>query len=103
MKIDSISRFKRAFKKLPEDIQSLYFEKMHQFKDDWQHPSFRAKRVQGTDNVWEASLNMSIRFTFEWITVENGEDVFLMRNIGDHDSLSQTAILILKLKEVEGR
>ena len=29
--------------------------------------------------------NMSIRFTFEWITDIDGNDVCLMRNIGDHD------------------
>lgn len=85
MKIDSISRFKRAFKKLPKDVQDLFMDKMYQFQDDWQHPSFRVKRFQETDSIWEGSLNMSIRFTFEWITNDEGNDVCLMRNIGDHD------------------
>lgn len=85
MKIDGTPRFTRAFRKLPEDLQALYVDKMYQFQDDWKHPSFRTKRIQGTDNIWEASLNMSIRFTFEWITNDNNEQVCLMRNIGDHD------------------
>lgn len=78
-------RFERAFKKLPKEIKLLFGDKISQFEDDWQHPSLRTKRIQGTDNIWEASLNMSIRFTFEWITGDKGERVCLMRNIGDHE------------------
>lgn len=78
-------RFERAFKKLPKEVKLLFGDKIAQFEDDWQHPSFRAKRIQGTDNIWEASLNMSIRFTFEWISDDKSEQVCLLRNIGDHD------------------
>ncbi|KGK91384.1 cytotoxin [Desulfosporosinus sp. HMP52] len=82
MRINSTPRFKRAFKKLPKNIQALFIDKMFQFQE---HPSFRIKRIQGTDSLWEGSLNMSIRFTFEWITDDNDNDVCLIRNIGDHD------------------
>jgi len=78
-------RFERAFKKLPREIKLLFSDKIMQFEDNWRHPSLRVKRVQGTDNIWEASLSLSIRFTFEWIKDEQGNDVCLMRNIGDHE------------------
>lgn len=84
MKIERTAKFKRTFKKLPRDIQLLFEDKMEQFVDNWRHPSFRAKRIQGTDEIWEASLNMSIRFTFEWLE-ENNSQVCLLRNIGNHD------------------
>ena len=58
---------------------------MYQFADNWQHPSFRVKKVQRTDNVWEASLNMSIRFTFEFAKDTDGTQVCILLNIGDHD------------------
>ncbi|SPF46276.1 Cytotoxic translational repressor [Candidatus Desulfosporosinus infrequens] len=77
--------FERAFKKLPKEIKLLFGDKIIQFEDNWQHPSLRTKHIQGTDHIWEASLNMSIRFTFEWITDVKGGRVCLMRNIGDHD------------------
>lgn len=85
MIIERSPRFKRAFKKLPREIQLLLGDKLVQFEDDWQHPSLRVKRVKGTDNIWEASLNMSIRFTFEWRTDQDGIRVCILRNIGDHD------------------
>jgi hypothetical protein len=28
---------------------------------------------------------MSIRFTFEWVKDEQGQEICLIRNIGDHD------------------
>ncbi|MDD2234742.1 MAG: cytotoxin [Desulfitobacteriaceae bacterium] len=78
------NRFKWAFRKIPREIQMLFADKMEQFINDWRHPSLRAKRIQGTDGVWEAGLNMSVRFTFEWIE-ENGKQICLLHNIGDHD------------------
>jgi hypothetical protein len=44
------------------------------------HPSLCTKRVQGTQNILEASVNMNIRMT--WQYVESG---ILLRNIGEHD------------------
>jgi len=44
------------------------------------HPSLRTKRVQGTQNIFEASINAGIRMTWQYI--ENG---ILLRNIGKHD------------------
>jgi hypothetical protein len=44
------------------------------------HPSLCTKRVQGTQNIFEASINAGIRMTWQYI--ENG---ILLRNIGKHD------------------
>ena len=85
MNIKSTSRFNHAYNKLPREIKNLFTDKMHQFNENWRHPSFRVKWVQGTDNIWEGSLNMSIRFTFEWIKNEQGQEICLIRNIGDHN------------------
>jgi mRNA-degrading endonuclease RelE of RelBE toxin-antitoxin system len=84
MEIRTTKRFERAFRKLPQHIQDLFEDKLYKFEDDWQHPSLRAKRVQGTDRIWEASINMSIRFTFEWVE-EDGKQICLLRYTGDHD------------------
>ena len=87
LEFDFTSRFKRAYAKLPKEIQTLFTDKMYQFLDDWQHPSFRTKKIQGTETVWEASLNMSIRFTFEFSKDPDGTAVCILLNIGDHDHI----------------
>jgi mRNA interferase RelE/StbE len=45
------------------------------------HPSLRMKRVQGTDAVFECSVNMDLRITFEFVD----EHTILLRNINHHD------------------
>ena len=85
MKFDFTPRFNRAYNKLPNEIKTLFNDKIYQFTDNWQHPSLRVKKIQGTDSVWEASLNMSIRFTFEFAKDLDGRQVCILLNIGDHD------------------
>lgn len=46
------------------------------------HPSLRAKKMQGYENRWEASINMFYRVTFE---IHN--DYYLFRRIGPHDDV----------------
>jgi mRNA-degrading endonuclease YafQ of YafQ-DinJ toxin-antitoxin module len=45
------------------------------------HPSLRAKRIQGTLDIWEASVTMKYRLTFQV-----HEDTLYLRVIGDHDT-----------------
>ncbi|WP_018214454.1 type II toxin-antitoxin system RelE/ParE family toxin [Desulfitobacterium hafniense] len=89
MKIKFTSRFKRSYSKLPKDIQLLFEDKIHQFKENWRHPSFRTHMLKGTNGIWSASLNMEYRFTFRF-TIEvdaEGNTVYLLRDIGDHDHI----------------
>ncbi|MHB1650958.1 MAG: type II toxin-antitoxin system RelE family toxin [Desulfitobacteriaceae bacterium] len=85
MYFDWAPRFERAFRKLPREIKLLFDDKIVQFEDNWHHPSLRVKRLEGTNDIWEASVNMSIRFTFKWLKDEEGNDLCQLRNIGDHD------------------
>lgn len=85
MKIRFTRRFIRSYDKLPKHIQTIFDDKLFQFMDDWRRPSFRTHELKGTDGVWSAGLNMSIRFTF---TLEKDIDnpvVCVLRNIGDHN------------------
>lgn len=87
MRIRRAKRFLRSFDKLPPEIQRLFADKIHQFYEDWKHPSFRVKKIQGTETVWEASLNMSMRFTFEFAKDPDGSLVCVLLNIGNHDQV----------------
>jgi len=68
-------RFDRLFRSLPKDIRERAYEKLA-------HPSLRVKRVKSSPGIWEMSVTMSIRITFQ---VE-GEKVQL-RHIGTHETL----------------
>ena len=77
-------RFNKAIIKLLkkgilDGDQLLKFLKM--IEANPQHPSLRAKKIQGTDRIFEASINMSIRITFEYIK----PDTIYLRNAGEHD------------------
>lgn len=78
-------RFDRAYKKLPQNVRGQFKEKIKlMVKSDFTHPSLRIKKIQGTDFIWEASINMNHRFTFE--KIENG---IKLRAIGKHDILGK--------------
>jgi len=77
-------RFKKEFKKLPQNIQKSFNEKLFLFLQNMLHPSLRVKRIQGTKDRWEGSVTMKYRFTFEFI-----EDTIIFRAIGTHDILNK--------------
>lgn len=76
--------FDKAFEKLPGSIQDTAFDKLELLMKDPKHPSLRVKRVKGTSYVWEMSVNMSYRITFQ---VEEKEIV--LRKIGTHAILKK--------------
>lgn len=80
MNLYTTGRFEREYKKLPPDIKSTTKEKLKLFVNNISHPSLRVKKIKGTDNIWEVSITMNYRFTFEKI-----KDGYLLRNIGPHD------------------
>lgn len=45
------------------------------------HPSLRVKKIQGTEDVFEASFNLYIRITFNYVK----PDTIYLRNVGEHD------------------
>ena len=49
---------------------------------DAAHPSLRVKPVRGADGIWELSVTMNYRITFEI-----REEWAILRRIGTHDIL----------------
>ncbi|MBN2169083.1 MAG: hypothetical protein JW738_07550 [Actinobacteria bacterium] len=56
-------------------------EKIKIFIRNPHHPSLRSKRVAGTKKIWESSVNMNIRFTWQY----EGKSSVILRNIDKHD------------------
>ena len=48
--------------------------------DNPSHPSLRIKKIQGTEGIFECSISMSIRMTWEYC-----DGKILLRAVGEHD------------------
>lgn len=83
-------QFERSFAKLPEDIVELFEKKLTLFLKDIFYPSFRTKKIEGfkSPDIWEASLTMNYRFTFE---IDRGGKI-IFRNIGTHAILERKKV-----------
>ena len=77
-------KFKKGYQTLPAEIQKNFDQKPPVFLNDMLHPSLRVKRIQGTKNIWEGSITMKYRFTFEL-----SDDKVIFRLIGTHDIIDR--------------
>ena len=73
-------RFKRAYQKLPADIQQKAKKALKFLDENPHHPSLRVRKIQGTDNIYEGRVDQKYRFSFQFA----GEDKVL-RNVDNHD------------------
>lgn len=74
------SRFKRAYRSLPQEVQKRIQEALLILAANPRHPSLRVKKIQGTKDIWEARVSLDCRITFQII-----RDYFILRNAGRHD------------------
>lgn len=89
MKLQRTARFTKQFQRLSKDDPRLLrqVEKTIQYllRFPPAHPALRMKRIQGTPGIYECSVNMDIRVTFEFLDPET----ILLRNIDHHDRALQ--------------
>ena len=76
------NRFVKSYKKLDRAIRLQVDKTLQVIVINPNRPSLRLKRVQGTKDIWEASVNMSIR-----ITLTLSEDTIQLRNVGTHEQV----------------
>jgi len=74
------SRFKRAYKSLPEEVKERVKASLRILAVNFKHPSLHVKRIRGTRDIWEARAGLDYRITFQII-----RDYFILRNVGHHD------------------
>ena len=74
--------FQRDFKKLPKDVQSRAEKAIRLLKENPRYPSLRSRKMAKVENIWEASVTLSHRITYEI----SGQTLIL-RRIGAHDIL----------------
>lgn len=69
------------FKKLPKEIQKKVLKAIRLLAENPQHPSLRAKPIQGAKGIYEATPDMHYRMTYERLP----GDRLLLRRVGVHD------------------
>lgn len=74
------SRFKKAYKSLPQEARERVKTSLRMLAGDIKHPSLNVKKIKGTKNIWEARAGLDCRITFQII-----RDYFILRNVGHHD------------------
>lgn len=79
-------KFDKQFKSLEQKIVKRSLTKIDLFIKDPTHPSLRFKKVQGTDNFYEISVNMSIRIIIE-ITSEGKDQMNTFYIIGKYEEV----------------
>jgi mRNA-degrading endonuclease YafQ of YafQ-DinJ toxin-antitoxin module len=67
--------------KLSYEVRKVLKEKLSLIYRNPRHPSLRVKKIQGQEDIFEASIAMDIRMTWQYIK----KDVILLRKIGRHD------------------
>lgn len=76
-------RFQKHFKKLTEIEKQRLKRKLELLVENPLHPSLRTKRIQGTSDLFECSVNMSIRIVWFY----EGKEMIILLDVGHHDIL----------------
>ena len=83
LQITYTDRFKRHYKSLSDQEKRQFQVKLRLFADNPLHPSLRTKRIQGTEDLFEFSVNMDIRVIWFY----EGDALVALVDIGHHDVL----------------
>ena len=73
-------RFKKDYKLFSADMKQVIHSKLKILSENPFHPSLRTKKIKGKEDIFETSINMQIRMTWNYY-----EGKILLRAIGEHD------------------
>ena len=82
----STRKFDKQFKQLDRKSSKQAEKAIELFISDPNHPSLRYKKIQGTDNFYEISVNMSVRIIIE-VTSDGNDQINTLYVIGTHDEV----------------
>lgn len=84
-KITFTERFQKHYKDLTETEKKQLKNKLTMLSENPLHPSLRVKRIQGTEDLFECSVNMDIRIIWYY----EGETMIILLDVGHHDILKK--------------
>ncbi len=82
----STRKFDKQFKSLDQKTIKQATKTIDLFIKDPTHPSLRLKKVQGTENFFEVSVNMSIRIIIH-ISSDGNDQLNTFYIIGKHEDV----------------
>ncbi|MFC1976157.1 hypothetical protein ACFLXQ_07145 [Chloroflexota bacterium] len=85
MKSRTTTRFRKAFKKLPEQVQRQARETYKIFRRDHHHPSLRFKQIHPTRPIYSARISIEYRA----LGIREGDEIiwFWIGSHADYDKL----------------
>ena len=72
--------FKEKVQLLHPNVKKALKSKLELMDQNPKHPSLRTKKIKGSSDIYEASITMNYRMTWQYY-----QDGILLRNIGEHD------------------
>ena len=84
-RITYTKRFEKNLKKLTAAERAQLKKKLEVLIMDPLYPSLRTKRIQGTEDLFEFSVNMDVRVIWQY----EGDTLILLLDIGHHDILNK--------------
>ena len=84
-RITYTKRFEKNLKKLTATEKAQLKKKLEILIMDPLYPSLRTKRIQGTAELFEFSVNMDVRVIWQY----EGDTLILLLDIGHHDILNR--------------
>ena len=78
-------RFQKHFKTLTERERKQLKTRLVQLAENPMHPSLRSKRIQGTSDLFECSVNMDVRII--WFYEDNA--MIILLDVGHHSILDR--------------
>jgi mRNA-degrading endonuclease RelE of RelBE toxin-antitoxin system len=69
MKLFLTNRFKREYRKAPDDVKDRIDKALRYLASDLKHPSLRAKIIDETNRIWQARVTRNWRIYFQ---IEDG-------------------------------
>lgn len=78
-------RFQKHYKDLTDTEKKQLRTKLTILSENPLHPSLRTKRIQGTEDLFECSVNMDIRIIWYY----EGETMIILVDVGHHDILKK--------------
>lgn len=77
-------RFVEDYAALPDELKRRTEKAVSTLLEDFRHPSLRAKKMEGREDIWEVRVSDSYRLTFQI-----AGEVYILRRVGTHDVLKK--------------
>lgn len=84
-KITYTKRFEKHYRKLSATVKKQIKSKVEMLSENPLHPSLRTKRIQGTEDLFECSVNMDIRIIWYY----EDDQLIMLLDVGHHDILDR--------------